>query len=353
MIKIPFLYALAFSIPLLATSCKSTSGRLADSTVSSAESDADERLTALAKRFAPQIQFHRDEKFFPISIEEFAIHTHIILDGREVLDSVLRGGSLPWNPDNYYVATREPLVGPNIPQDWMAGSDPRKGTAPMLYSIHDAGNNTYNIQYMPFFAWNEGKNVCYSLAPFDMCLIKRVMMGNHVGDWESFTIRVKDDKVVAIRLGAHEDRYTISDMSKIKFEGEHAVMYSARGSHGFYEKPANVTYQKIPTGDKLIDEATGGIPWFTWDNLVRVNENEGWAQYRGHWGNSVMGKAACDLTPIHIIDTLRKGWNPFGRLFGSKMETSAEVCKRLGLDKEFELGPGPWWQNWEKDKDGF
>lgn len=312
----------------------------------------DEELKALARQYAPEVRLHRDERFFPSSVEQYAAGTHVVCRGQVVADSLLDARNLPGNADECFVESRERLSGPYDLKPFLFGEDVRHQTPPLYASVYLSRFGVINIQYAMFYPYNEGKSVCFSLAPAGYCLTNRHMMGNHLGDWESFTLQIENGVPTQVRLGAHGKRRTLS-AGQLQWRGSHPIVYAAKGSHGLYEGEGSHVYQKIPTGDKLIDVTEDGSEWRSWQNLQIISGREGWMNYRGRFGNSRLGKNACQLTPLSVLNSLGKVWNPFGGLFGARLESTEEICQRLGLNENYQLDYGPWWQSFDQDRHDF
>ncbi len=312
----------------------------------------DPQMLRLARNYAPLIQLHPEEDFFPSSVEYFAAHTDVHCQGQKVRESVLDAVYLPYSPQDCFVQTQDAMNGIYDVQGFMRGQDPRRDIPPVYASVYSPSFGVVHIQYAMFYPYNYGKDVCFSLAPAGYCLSKRVAMGNHLGDWESITLRLEGGRVTAIRMGAHGQRKNYGP-HEVEWRGDHPVVYSAKGSHGLYPRSGDYTYRSLPTGDKLVDIARSGIEWQSAEALVLLNNRENWMNYRGHWGTERRGKNACQLTPLNVINSLRKVWNPLGSLFGARLETTEEICGRLGLNDEYQIGEGPWWQSFDQDRWGF
>ena len=74
-----------------------------------------------------------------------------------------------------------------------------------FYRTFRKGRDVYrDFFYWAFFPYNQGKHVCYLGAIIkDRCVGKCRWFGNHVGDWEHVTIRLKNNLPFAMYVSAH------------------------------------------------------------------------------------------------------------------------------------------------------
>jgi hypothetical protein len=269
-----------------------------------------------------------------------------------------------------HFVTRQPLSGPYDRPAFLRGQNPAQTSVP-LYVIIYSGPHTFEMdngsrlgpdgelrgsaqdsfyaQYMTFYPYNYGKDICPSVAPDNNCVGIRVSMGNHVADWELMTIRFERGKPVAVHVGAHGNdipntAYTFRAPAwthnggppepfwkfVLQWEGDHPVVYSAAGSHGLYGWAGEHNYFTNPVGDKYVDSTSRGIKWETWKN-VAWSEDPKYSTllhgYFGRWGNPHLGKNGCEESYV-------PGYS----------------CSLLGIpNDEFQLNDGPELPNRRRD----
>ncbi len=321
---------------------------------------------AIATKFAPLIYLHPSEKYFPSDVESFVKKTKLLHpDGSAspALDLASLGELASKSPDGLrqsYLTTLEALSGPYDSKDFFAGQDPSKAEVPVyvfITDVHDDGAlNVFNAQYSTFYPYNGGKNACPSVAPADHCFAERVIIGNHVGDWEALTIQFRNGEPAYVRVGAHNtDRfgktYERGD-AELEWRGDHPVVYSALESHGVWGTADKQQYLTLPTGDKLSDYTGRGSEWHTWKALVPVDPDQtAWFKYKGRWGNPHQGQSVCDLSPIKELCM----WGACDGLGGgSEAEKRMAVCKKIGVPTdEFQLNPGPHTPAPDRDRKHF
>jgi hypothetical protein len=238
-------------------------------------------------------------------------------------------GTLPSKGDQQshcFMTTTQALKGPDDILPFFHGQDPARAPVPVYVSTYKSKKNgALNIQYLTFYPYNWGKNVCLSLAPKDHCMAKRHQMDNHVGDWEGMTVQVQGDKLVGVRVGAHSaskvgftylasakgkcaneggsgDLNKESPLSCLEVRNGHPVVYSAWGSHGIWGKPGDHNYQTLPTGERLNDSTSKGTEWHTERAVVAFDTSKAPFLYQGRWGNAAEGTPhnsnACKLSPV-------------------------------------------------------
>jgi hypothetical protein len=288
---------------------------------------------ALARKFAPIVMLAKGEPYLPSSIEFFAPHVAVHCKGANASGSVLKiAGKLPdgeTQKTNCFLTTAQPLHGPDEILPFFKGADPSRAPVPVYISfyksVQSSAPDTFNIQYLTFYPYNWGKDVCLSLAPKDHCVGKRRQMDNHVGDWEGLTIKVQHGAMVGVRVGAHAtddigftfeakatgkcadeggsgDLNKVSPLKCLEVRGGHPVVYSAWGSHGVWGSAGDHHYQTLPTGERLNDSTSKGIEWHTEAALVVADSSRYPFLYKGRWGNShetsPNNRNACKLSPV-------------------------------------------------------
>ena len=143
-----------------------------------------------------------------------------------------------------------------------------------------------------FFPYNYGKLVCvglYSGCPpcsrvWGKCpkvcppdyIGGYSAFGHHVGDWEKVYVRFQkvnaDYQIYSIYLSMHNSEITETfggeflwqdgqfkkgDKALAMFEGTHAIIYCAAGSHGKWPDTGRHEYLKLSNGYALVDQTRG------------------------------------------------------------------------------------------------
>lgn len=103
--------------------------------------------------------------------------------------------------------------------------------------------------------------------------------GNHEGDWERITVVTRGDEPLRVVYSQHNTKCAV-DWSEVDQRDGHPIVYSARGSHGSYQREGAYSIPDLP----FPDEVTPGQEWRTWER-VREVEREQWWGYGGGWGD--------------------------------------------------------------------
>jgi len=235
--------------------------------------------------YAPIVNLHVNEKFFPSSVEFFLEYVH---------------------EQNGHLVTNQALHHPSDDSlQFFQGQSTT--TQPPVYAITvpkpNIGANIYDVHYFFFYPYNRGKNVCvgrFVKAGGVGCIGGYSTFGNHVGDWENIRIRFSDETPISLNLSVHDfnNEYPLTDSSnrlgEFEHENTHIIVYSAQGSHGTYLKPGRFVYKKLPN-DELVDyTSNGGRVWRTYENTVIIPyhpvgqypEQFAFMNFSGRWGNS-------------------------------------------------------------------
>jgi len=243
------------------------------------------KLQEAIVKYAPRIQMAIDEEWFPSSIAFF--------------------NSIASRRGRYFQAN-DSL---DSPSDWKwdgaFGQDPTVHSVPIYAFVVEGKkensecatglNETFtDIFYFAFFPYNRGKRVCTGVyhdnycpvyIPFTShCAVPRIngcvggytVFGNHVGDWEHVTVRLRGNLQVGcytpvFAVGStHDSAVRLPWSSVEKTADGHPIIFAAKGSHGMYFNAARHRYQNLPNGHYLVDETSKGKAWDTWKNVVTV-----------------------------------------------------------------------------------
>lgn len=201
-------------------------------------------------RYAPLVVLAKDEEYFPSSVE-FAFKNMVRFRNDD------DGG-------RYWIRTKQTLTSPSdYSPKYFAGQHDLSSVPAYAYWV-DKPSMMTDIVYYCFFPYNRGKSVADTV------------WGNHVSDWEHATVRLlwskSGDSWVPkphkVALSAHDGGEVVLWQNLSKFQQtEHPVMYSARGSHGFWSTKGNHVYRDLWIA-QLVDHCSSGAQFATWDNLM-------------------------------------------------------------------------------------
>ena len=257
-----------------------------------------------AAQYAPLVWLHGEEYYFPSSVEFFLPNVHE------------SGG---------YMVTNQAL-GCDSCTDPQFLDGQRPGSVPIYAEIvnrtqNGQPTNITDIVYWTFYPYNNGKRICIGWYSPWGCVGGYSTFGNHVGDWEHFTVRFVDGRPSQLFLSQHSGGQTFNygDKNVAVTAGFHAEVYAALGSHGIYPDAARHIYQTIGNGDFLADDTGRGIPWYTWNSTVpffrqppgAYGGSLSWLNSTSRWGNpksgcgfseQVSGECVLNDGPTGIMD---------------------------------------------------
>jgi VPS62-like protein len=189
----------------------------------------------LARKFAPILRYDTQERFVPISRAAYLSRTDLseqpIKRALTLLASAPTVGSLPTVrpsscPPGCFlfldVRSAEPKPGHSsaAAYDRIENKLLRDGAKPTVYYHVSRYTDTDEtaVQYWFLYFFNYRLN-------------------EHESDWEQITVRVDENgKPIGAFYSAHEGG-NIADWDKIRSQGDHPIVYPARGSHANYFKP--------------------------------------------------------------------------------------------------------------------
>lgn len=240
-----------------------------------------------AIQYAPLMWLHQDEYYFPSSVDFFLPNVH---------------------EANGYMVTNQALGCDSCTDPQFLDGRRPDGTQVPIYAeiINRTQNgqptNITDIVYWAFYPYNNGKRVCIGWYSPWGCVGGYSTFGNHVGDWEHFTVRFVDGRPAQVYLSQHAWGQTFHFGDKnVALVGFHAEVYAAQGSHGVYPDAARHIYRYIGNGDFLADDTSRGIPWYTWTSTVpffwqspgTYSGSLSWLNLTSRWGNP---KSGCDFS---------------------------------------------------------
>ncbi|KAI4458579.1 protein eva-1 [Holotrichia oblita] len=216
------------------------------------------KVNSLAEKWAPLVWLASDEKYFPLSVEEFLQHVDPIeKDGRIISgENMLPVGR---TSKSLYLI---PKKGLNILKDntsFLNGRNPLNASVPVYVTISDCSRSptppflnsfkyswnklgiftkvhakdmapnaalkkpSFLITYWMFYPYNEGKKLCFLgklPAPliFNKCIGKQKPVGNHIGDFEHISFAFDENFAPQeLFLALHDIGiyYTYDPVSKI------------------------------------------------------------------------------------------------------------------------------------------
>ncbi len=214
----------------------------------------DEREAELARTFAPLVLLDKQDGALPASVSwvmeksDFVEGAARVRRTRRAFDDEVRKGS-------------------ERPEDWVTYVD-----------VYPRASGGIHLEYWFYYPYNEGP------AFFD-----------HESDWEHMTVRLDEEsRPVGAYLARHEDNDPgpFFSWSRLRKEGSHPVVLSARGTHATYADEGDLAWFE-GAATSCADLATcEDKPWRTWEggglsrlDAVPSNALAGRAfRFDGRWG---------------------------------------------------------------------
>lgn len=251
---------------------------------------------SLAQRYAPYVWLHPGDVYMPSSVETFLANTH-----QEPPGDVT-------NPNAYLVTNQALGCDSCTDPAFLDGVSPWQADVPVYAEVvnrtdNGAPTNVTDVIYWMFYPYNNGKRVCIGVYTSFGCIGGYSTFGNHVGDWESVTIRFVDGQPSQVALSQHsgDQVFDYHDPALQFIEGR-LVVYAAKGSHGLYHDAARHIYRRLGNGDFLADDTAAGTLWRTGNRVVEFDPTAApftgalsWLNFAGRWGNR---KSGCGLVEM-------------------------------------------------------
>ncbi|CAF1804482.1 uncharacterized protein LOC106396618 [Brassica napus] len=250
------------------------------------------QIDALFKTYAPLIYFHKDEKYLPSSVNWFFSNGALLYKKGEESNPVPvepNGSNLPQGEAN------DGLYWLDLP----VASDARKRVQggdlqSMEVYLHIKpvyGGTLTDIAVWMFYPFNGPSRAKLKLATIPLGRI-----GEHIGDWEHFTLRISNfsGKLQRMYLSQHSKGSWIYP-PEIEFQsgGNKPVAYASLNGHAMYAKPGLVLQGRDDVGirndtgksEKVFDTAVRFRVVLA--EYLKEVEEPAWLNYMRHWGPKI------------------------------------------------------------------
>ncbi|KAF7278863.1 hypothetical protein GWI33_007872 [Rhynchophorus ferrugineus] len=260
------------------------------------------KVEALVKQWAPLVWLSEEEKFMPLSVEEFLNHMNIVNEAGKVLNhgkylamyyhsNFKKTYLVPKKPLDYlkgnassFLYGRNPKIHPTVPVyaviTYCKPISMTDLTKNLSYSEESELLPSFQVTYWMFYPYNEGKEICFLgkvPAPliFSKCFGHYRKLGNHIGDWEHLCMTQAKSVAQVPTYPAY-----------IRLQGGHPVLFAAKGSHGVWSAPGEHEFIRVP---RIRDKTDYGTPWKTWNSVEFHHFGrtmiQPWMSFEGKWGN--------------------------------------------------------------------
>jgi hypothetical protein len=249
------------------------------------------------KKWSPEVQFHRLERFFPASMEELVQGARRYKQG---------------DPQDKWIPIKSADDLKGLGDDWRIAFDRNNPkvlngdissnrstvTAPMYVAVRVPADGSFvELNYRFLFGFNGPQSMrCHNASSFNFSMPS---LAEHEGDWEGINITLSPDlnEVVMVTTEAHGDTVNWLPDQMDWSAQTHVRVSSAVNSHGMYNgKGKNKGDDWFELEDlkvlSLIDIiSTAGPVWKPWTlpsgsiRTIGGGSKEAWATYAGRMGS--------------------------------------------------------------------
>ncbi|XP_008796406.2 uncharacterized protein LOC103711872 [Phoenix dactylifera] len=306
-----------------------------------------EQIHALIKHYGPTVFFHPTEIYLPSSVSWFFKNGATLYKRGESVGEAIdaNGSNLPsggGNDGEYWI---------DLPDD-NRNSYVKHGNleCAQLYAHVKAalGGTFTDIAMWVFCPFNGPATI--KIGPVNISLDK---IGQHVGDWEHFTLRISNftGELWTIYYSQHSGGEWVDTPSLEFIHGNKAVVYSSKSGHASFPHPGNYLQGSQTLGigvrndaarSKLVLDSSVKYHIIAAEYLGNVVLEPPWLQYMREWGPTIIYNSRSELEKI-------LGYLPLNLRFSVE-----NIFDKLPTELYGEEGPtGPKEKNnWEGDERG-
>ncbi|XP_073156306.1 hypothetical protein At1g04090-like isoform X2 [Henckelia pumila] len=263
-----------------------------------------DHIHAIVQHYGPTVFFHPNEVYLPSSVSWFFRNGAMLLSshnsGGEAID--IEGSNLPCGETNdgkYWI---------DLPSDTRRENVKRGNleSAKLYIHVKPALGGTFTDIVMWVFCPFNGP-ATLKLGMMDVALSK---IGQHVGDWEHFTLRISNftGELWSIYFSQHSGGIWV-DASDLEFiEGNKAIIYSSKSGHASFPHPGNHIQGSSKLGIGLRNDAAFSNYFidssknyeiiaaeYLGDEMVK---EPFWLQYMREWGPTIVYDSRTELDKI-------------------------------------------------------
>ncbi|GMP21915.1 hypothetical protein CsSME_00000133 [Camellia sinensis var. sinensis] len=264
-----------------------------------------DQIHALIKHYGPTVFFHPDEIYLPSSVSWFFKNGALLYRNGKVkgepIDS--RGSNLPGggrNDGEYWID----LPDNKDERNFLKNGDIE--SAELYVHVKPALGGTFtDIVMWVFCPFNGPATIKASLVNIELSKI-----GEHVGDWEHYTLRVCNftGELWSMYFSEHSGGEWVNACNLEYIEGNKPIVYSSKSGHSSYPHPGCYIQGSSKIGIGLRNDVAQS-KYFV-DSSTRyqiiaaeylgvgvVNEPN-WLQYMREWGPTIVYDARSELNKI-------------------------------------------------------
>lgn len=267
------------------------------------------QIDVLIKHYGPTVFFHPDEVYLPSSVQWFFKNGALLYqDGNEKGESIdYRGSNLPSGGKN------DGAFWIDLPNKDDVRDHLKKGnleSAELYVHVKPAMGGTFtDIVMWVFCPFNGPATLKVGLMSIAMSKI-----GQHVGDWEHFTLRVSNftGELWSVFFSQHSGGEWVDAFNLEFIEGNKPVVYSSKCGHASYPHPGTYLQGSVKLGIGVRNDAAQSK--FIVDSSTRyqiiaaeylddeIIKEPCWLQYMREWGPTIVYDSRAELEKL--IDLL-------------------------------------------------
>ncbi|XP_027363133.1 uncharacterized protein LOC113870837 [Abrus precatorius] len=267
------------------------------------------QIHALIQHYGPTVYFHPDEKYLPSSVQWFfkngaVLYTAGSKKGRAI---DYQGSNLPSG------GTNDGAFWIDLPTDQDAKDHLKKGnieSAELYVHVKPAlGGAFTDIVMWVFCPFNGPATLKVALMNIEMSKI-----GEHVGDWEHFTLRINNftGELWSVFFSQHSGGEWVNAFDLEFLKGNKPIVYSSKHGHASFPHPGTYLQGSSKLGIGVRNDAARSK--FVVDSSIKyeivaaeylgegVTTEPCWLQYMREWGPTIVYDSRSEIEKI--IDLL-------------------------------------------------
>jgi hypothetical protein len=268
-----------------------------------------DQIHALIKHYGPTVFFHPDEVYLPSSVQWFFKNGALLYqDGNQKGEPIdYRGSNLPSGGKN------DGAFWIDLPNDDEARGNLKNGnleSAELYVHVKPAMGGTFtDIMMWVFCPFNGPATLKVGLMSIAMSKI-----GEHVGDWEHFTLRVSNftGELWSMFFSQHSGGEWVDPFNLEFIEGNKPTVYSSKNGHASFPHPGTYLQGSSKLGIGVRNDAARSK--FIVDSSTKyqiiaagylgdgIIQEPCWLEYMREWGPTIVYDSRSELDKL--IDLL-------------------------------------------------
>ncbi|CAI0385903.1 unnamed protein product [Linum tenue] len=307
-----------------------------------------EQIHAIVHHYGPRVYFHPDEVYLPSSVSWFFEKGAVLCkaDNSDRVRIDIDGSNLPgggMNDGAFWIdlpsgEQRDSLVHGNLE------------SAKLYVHVKPAFGGTFSDMAMWVFCPFNGP-ATLKLGPLSFSLSK---IGQHVGDWEHFTLRVCNftGELWGVYFSQHSGGEWVSACDLEYTEGNKPIVYSSRNGHASYPHPCTYIQGSAKLGIGIRNDAIRSDKYISSSARYEVVAAEYlgddvvvepcWLQFMRKWGPRLVYDSRAELEKIIKRFPLRMRYSIEGIFAKLPMELSGEDGPTGPKEKNNWVGDERW-----------